>query len=173
MARAQLPGIVKDWAVALGVALCVFFAFQAFQPKPPASGEAVTLALPRLDGSAYVLAADEGRSAYVVNFWATWCAPCREEIPDFAAFAKDNPDVAVLGVSVDSDLSAQRLEAAARKLGITYTVLHDAREEAARQWGVSVFPTTIVLDADRRVVGSRQGMMDRAALERLVALARE
>jgi len=104
----------------------------------------------------------------VVNFWATWCAPCRQEIPDLARFAREHPEVEVVGVSVDEGMATERLKVEAARLGVTYRVLHDLGGEAARAWGVSVYPTTFVLDATGTVVASRVGVVDGRLLEEML-----
>lgn len=170
MDREALLGLLKDWGIALAIGVGAVLAWQAFLPTPVREGDAPPLALPDPVTGALRSLDDFDEPVVVVNFWATWCAPCRDEIPALAAFDRAREDVVVLGVSVD-DLPPQALVAAAERLGVDYPILHDRSSFAAGQWGVSAFPTTFVLDATRDVVTYRVGPVDEDRLGRLVERA--
>ena len=163
--------MVRDWAIGLFIAGGILVVWQVLAPHPVSTGPAPPMVLDDLTGQTFSLH-DDDAVVTVVNFWATWCAPCRAEIPEFSNFAERHPEVRVLGVSVDQALHGTRLAAAARRLGVTYTVLHDADQAVARSWGVQGYPTTFVLNAQDHVVEVRTGMLDVAALERMVSRAR-
>lgn len=170
--REQIVGLLKDWGIAFAMTVVVIGIWRAFQPNPVEAGhDAPVLTTPYADGRAFDLSS-EGAEVVVVNFWATWCGPCRMEIPDFSAFANANPDVKVLGVSVDDGMQPAQLARAAQSLGITYDVLHDADGRARASWGVDSFPTTFVLDKHHDVVAARVGVASRSWLEQAVAKAR-
>jgi thiol-disulfide isomerase/thioredoxin len=112
----------------------------------------------------------------VVNFWATWCAPCVQEIPDLAAFAKAQGDkVRVLGVTLDWDETGNReadqrkVMAFAKKVGLSYPlVLADANSE--KFFGrVKGLPTTIVYDPSGKIAYQKTGMVSQALLNRVLA----
>src|SRR3954464_6653726 len=60
----------------------------------------------------------------VLNFWATWCVPCIQEIPEIAAFAHAHPDVGVLGVAVDAEDTLARVKQFVAKTGHDYPVIY-------------------------------------------------
>ena len=95
----------------------------------------------------------------IINFWATWCGPCRFEIPDLMDLQeKYNGDLVVLGVSLDYD-GPSVVPQFAERLGISYPVLYDNGRVAHRYGGVTGIPTTFVIDRDlnvyKRYIGYR------------------
>ena len=95
----------------------------------------------------------------IINFWATWCGPCRFEIPDLIDLQeKYNGDLVVLGVSLDYD-GPSVVPQFAESLGISYPVLYGNGQVAHRYGGVTGIPTTFVIDRDlnvyKRYIGYR------------------
>jgi cytochrome c-type biogenesis protein len=166
-----LIGLAKDWGIALVIALVVFGVWGLIAPGPKQSGNAPELLLHDLQGEMFSLE-DADHAVTVVNFWATWCAPCRQEIPEFSRFAKDHPDVGVYGVSVDEDISTERLAMMSERLGIRYPVLHDQTGFVASRWGVTGYPTTFILDANHEIVSVKMGALSGHRLADLVEEAR-
>lgn len=149
------------WLVAAVVLFQLIGAFRA-----PRFTETPALALKTLTGETVDLASLRGQTV-VVNFWATWCGPCRLEIPSFSAFAQANPNVPVLGVAVDG--TPPQLQAAAKKLGIRYPVLI-ADAHTQRAWGVTTLPTTFVIGPNGEVKHAHTGILLRPQLSLLVNL---
>ena len=112
--------MMKDWLMALAFGVLVFFAIQLLQPKPEIPDEAPDFQVKTLDGEPVQLGQLKGRTV-VLNFWATWCGPCKQEVPAFARFAQANPDVPVLGLSVDT-VSPSKVRRIAREWGINYPI---------------------------------------------------
>jgi cytochrome c biogenesis protein CcmG/thiol:disulfide interchange protein DsbE len=112
------------------------------------------------------------RGKYVLlNFWATWCPPCKAEIPDLAAVyaARGEGCLEILGIAEDSG-SAQEVAAAAEELGINYPVLLDGADGAVGElFEVPAYPRTILVDAGGRVRGLFKGIVHRPALEEALA----
>lgn len=104
----------------------------------------------------------------VVNFWATWCAPCVKEIPEIALFAKEQGDkIRVLGIALDWD-DEKQVTAFARKIGHAYPLVlgTEASEKAfGRMKGL---PTTIVYDPAGKIVYKKTGTVTRELLLRIV-----
>ena len=117
-----------------------------------------------LDGKPIKLSDFKGK-VVVLNFWATWCPPCRKEIPTLVALQKDyGPQgVVVVGVSLDGG-GPSAVQAFASKMGIEYPIAIGS-EELAAAYGVQAIPTTFIIDRAGNVIGEHQGDTGRAAVE--------
>ena len=153
--------MMKDWLMALAFGVLVFFAIQWLQPKPEIPDEAPDFKVKTLDGEPIQLSQLKGRTV-VLNFWATWCAPCRQAVPAFARFAQANPDVPVLGLSVDT-VSPSKVRRISRDWGINYPI---ARAPSSLQaaYDISTLPTTVVVGPDGQVKDIHVGVMSERQL---------
>ena len=156
----RLFRVLRDWGLSiLAVALIFHFLGQWRAPDLPVA--APEFVLSDLDGNPVALSSFHGRPV-VLNFWATWCGPCRMEVPSFSDFAEANPEIPVLGVAVDG--STSELRATSEAWGMTYPVLL-ASEEVKEAYGVSTLPTTVIIDPEGRVHSAHSGIMFRPQLE--------
>jgi len=112
----------------------------------------------------------------MINFWATWCGPCRQEMPKLdEIFARYEPaGFTLLGVNIDEDSAqAQRL---ADELGVTFPLLFDDEQDVSRLYDVQAMPMTVMVDRSGTVrsvhYGYRPGMEQRY-LDEVRALLRE
>ena len=103
--------------------------------------------------------ADLGGRALLINFWASWCEPCREEMPSLQRLAASQAaDLQVLTVNFKDPLaSAQRFIS---QSGLQLPVLRDQEGALTRQWGVRVFPSTVLVDANGVVRSTARGAID-------------
>ena len=135
---------------------------------PAPDAEAPGFALPALDGGAVALEGLRGRPV-VLDFWATWCAPCVQQVPVLNAFHEKHGDAAVvLGVSVDTD-GRDVVAAFAAEHDIRYRVLLGS-PDLARRYGALGFPTLFVVGPDGAIDSSHVGVVSEEELE--AALAR-
>ncbi|WP_084535596.1 TlpA family protein disulfide reductase [Microbulbifer donghaiensis] len=126
------------------------------------SGDSIRF--PTVDGESV----EPAGKVMLVNYWAEWCKPCREEIPELNHLVGSDARVLVVGINYDQ-LPAETIDAQAKKLGIDFPVL--AAEPAGR-WGQprpEVLPTTFIIGADgqwqRTLVGPQTLESLRAALK--------
>lgn len=105
----------------------------------------------------------------VLNLWATWCGPCRKEIPDLIELSKSRPDVVVIGVSEDDDKKYSSVVSYVEKNGISYVNLMDSMKKLAEAFGgIAAIPTTFVIKDGKiyqKIVGSRSKMQFESAVD--------
>ncbi|MFN3416733.1 MAG: TlpA family protein disulfide reductase [Caldimonas sp.] len=131
------------------VALAAFlFAAPALATQPNAPAPDFTLGT--LQGPNLRLQEQRG-NVVLVNFWATWCGPCREEMPHLnRLYDKYRASgFTVLAVSIDDDPA--KAASMASKLGLTFPVLFDAEKKVSRQYDLKAMPYTVIVDRDGRV----------------------
>lgn len=110
----------------------------------------------------------------ILNLWATWCPPCRAEMPDMQDFYEANKEkgVAILSVNLTStEKSAQDVAAFVRDHGIAFPVVLDVDKQAARQYLAISIPTSYVIDSSGVIREKWIGPMDLAQMEKLVSAA--
>ena len=120
------------------------------------------------DGRVWVPAAQRGH-VLLLNFWASWCEPCRSELPALEKFAQEQRDAGVRVVAVnyrESDAAMRRFLAAHP---ISLEVVRDADGEAARAFDIHVFPSTVVIDRRGRTRFVAVGELETAELPGLVS----
>jgi cytochrome c biogenesis protein CcmG/thiol:disulfide interchange protein DsbE len=133
--------------------------------------------LKRVDpvGGTLSLASLEGKPT-VVNFWASWCIPCKDEAPALQKAYERYRSQGLTVVGVDAQDFRSDARRFLKRFGITYPVVYDGQGSTLGKWGVTGFPETFFVDRRGRLVGERiQGGIDternRAAFARGVRLA--
>ncbi len=97
------------------------------------------------------------KKAVLLNFWATWCPPCREEIPALIKLQEKYKDKSFTILGVDIGESRTKASAFVEKAGINYPVVLDSDSNIAEQYGVLGIPTSILVSSDKKILGVYYG----------------
>lgn len=128
----------------------------------PAAQKSTALApdfnLPTADGKTLKLSDYKGKMV-IIDFWATWCPPCRKGIPDLISLKKKygSKGLEVIGVSVDQDTKPDVVPFI-KSQGINYPVVYADNNVIMKYGGINAIPTTFVIDKTGKVVASYQGL---------------
>jgi cytochrome c biogenesis protein CcmG/thiol:disulfide interchange protein DsbE len=132
--------------------------------------------LDRLDRDGQLAVADLRGKAVVVNFWASWCIPCRDEAPVLQQTYERYRDQGLVVLGVDVNDFRQDARRFMKRYSLSYPVVYDGKGSTVGKWGVRGFPETFFVDRTGKLVGERiEGAVDiernRDAFQRGVALA--
>ena len=134
------------------------------------TAERPSLSITTLDGAQFDLAAQRGKWV-IVNFWATWCSPCIEEMPALSAFVASRDDVRAIGLAWE-DTEREEVLAFAKKHPVAYPLAQpDVYEPLADFETPRGLPTTYLIDPDGRVAKRFTGPITMKDLEQAIAAA--
>jgi thiol-disulfide isomerase/thioredoxin len=142
-----------------GIVLSLMVFAEARAAKGDIGSAAPEWSLPGLDGKKVKLSDFKGK-VVILDFWATWCPPCREEIPSFIQIQKDYADkgVVVVGIALDEE-GESAVKPFAKKQGINYPIVMDKTSKTGDLYGgVEGIPTTFIIGADGKIVAKHVGL---------------
>jgi thiol-disulfide isomerase/thioredoxin len=157
---------VRTTRLIAGLALITCFltglAYSQARPKAP------NFKLKSINGEVVELAKLKGR-VVVVNFWATWCGPCRAEIPGFLEIYKTykSKGLEIVGIALDES-GWDVVKPFIQTYRIAYPVVLGDSKVARDYGGIQAIPTTFVIDRKGDVVGGQQGLLQKAQLEKVI-----
>jgi peroxiredoxin len=132
---------------------CTFVLFTSVRAAPalaPWSGDTPALALKDVNGAPHDLARYKGR-VVLVNFWATWCEPCRQEMPSIQRLRDRFRGKAFTVLAINVDEPDARVRRFLEETSLDLPVLIDVNKTVTRGWGVRVMPTTFLVGPDGRI----------------------
>ncbi|MGH7308973.1 MAG: TlpA family protein disulfide reductase [Candidatus Rokuibacteriota bacterium] len=128
----------------------------------PWSGPTPALELKDLAGDTHTLARYRGR-VVLINFWATWCPPCRDEMPSLQELWRRLAGQPFVLLGVNYGEGPNRISGFLRQVPVDFPILRDPRHEAIEAWRVRTLPATFLIGSDGQVRYSVVGELDWAA----------
>lgn len=126
---------------------------------------APAFSLPNLRGGRDITLARYAGRPVVINFWASWCEPCKRETPAVAAFARENPAMPVLGIAVsDAPGDSRRF---AERMNVDFDLASDRSAKTSDAYSVTGLPVTVLVDDRGRVASTWIGEITRSDLDTL------
>lgn len=131
-------------------------------------GNAPDFTLPALGGNTFTLSSLKGK-VIILDFWATWCSPCREEVPDFIALKNEYGDkgLEIVGISLDEG-GENAVRHFARKTGINYIIVFGDEKTEEKYGGIRGIPTTFIIDQNGNIVTKYIGYRPRDVFEKAI-----
>lgn len=128
-------------------------------------GNAPDFTLPKFGGGQFTLSSLAGK-VIILDFWATWCGPCRMEIPGFIELYNGYKDkgLEIVGVSLDRDREVA-VKPYAEKMGINYTIVFGNQEVTERYGGIRGIPTTFIIDQSGNIAWKQVGAVHKEIFE--------
>ena len=127
--------------------------------RPWSGGRTPLLTLTDLDGKAYDLTAHRGK-VVLVNFWATWCEPCRDEMPALGRLQKKLGPGQFVVLAVNADEPESRIRKFLEQVPLGFPVLLDPERKAGKAWNARVLPASFVIDREGRIRYTAVGELD-------------
>ena len=135
------------------------------EPAPIAGHPAPEFELVSTDGEMIRLSDFRGKPV-ILNFWATWCGPCRAEFPEFQQAAVDNADrLVMIGINNTSADQADQIPGFLEEFGITFPIVLDEDGEAIKTYRILGLPTTIFVDSNGIINEVFTGPLNKAYIE--------
>lgn len=122
-------------------------------------GPAPAFTLESTTGERMTLAAALERGPVIVDFWATWCGPCKQSLPELQQLYERYGErgLTILAISTDEPRNRPKISSTARSLGLTFPILIDADKRAAQLYRVESIPMTFLIDREGRIRSLHRG----------------
>lgn len=143
------------------------------------SKKAIDFTLTDQYGDRHTLSDYEGKVVFV-NFWATWCPQCRNELPAFQKiyeeYGKNKKDVIILGIyapNFDKEGSSKEVKSYFKGQGLSFPILADEDTKAFTDYAISGLPTTVMIDKSGKEAGRNIGEMNTTSLKKMITRVSE
>lgn len=166
----------KSLSIIIGICLIGFIGWELMdtfkdskEREVTRSMQATDFTLPTLDGGKKSLQSEKGKIV-ILNFWASWCKPCKIEMPHFQMFYEEyNADIEILAVNVTSKDKLANVQSFVAENALTFPILLDESGEISTMFGAFSLPATIIIDRQGNIVREILGPMDEKLLLEFIA----
>jgi thiol-disulfide isomerase/thioredoxin len=125
----------------------------------PTDDKAPDFALKSFDGKTVKLSDYKGK-VIIIDFWATWCPPCRKGIPDLISIQNDyKKDVVIIGISLDGEKTLKDVPGFVKSYGINYPIVYGDDKVVAAYGGIEGIPTAFIVDKKGNIVDKHVGLV--------------
>ncbi len=167
---------MKHWKALVGILMILALGLGACAGPGTGSGSSAPIGintgnqardfrLKSVDGSEVSLSDFRG-DVVLVNFWATWCAPCRAEIPDFEEAYQAHKDEGFVILGLNEQEAPQAVEPFIEEIGMTYPVLLDEQGQVMGEYRTLGLPTSLLMDRNGVIQVRHTGILSAAQLEK-------
>lgn len=148
--KAAVTSSFHKWLIIGATALTLSITGMNANAKPVPGETSPDFTLKSKDGGNMRLSEQRG-NIVIVNFWASWCGPCREELPAFEELYQEYQDMGVEILAVNVDDEAEKANVLLQDIEVSFPVLFDTSGEVSKLYDVSAMPTTVLVDRDGNV----------------------
>ncbi len=147
------------------IVLSFILSLNTLSANTPDNKKAPDFALKTLDGKTVKLSDYKGKIV-IIDFWATWCPPCRKGIPDLIDLQKNySKDLVIVGISLDQERTIKDLKPFIENYGINYPVVLGDEKVVKDYGGINAIPTSFIVDRKGFIVDSHVGLVPKTVYE--------
>ena len=144
---------------------------EKYNPEPAASNpcKAAGFSLKNAKGGMNINLADYKGKVVIIDFWATWCGPCRKGIPDLVDLkAKYGDKIEIIGISVDDDRTVADVPGFLSENKVNYPVAYADQAVVNAYGGIEAIPTSFVIDKEGNIIDKHVGLVEKSAYEEAI-----
>lgn len=162
-------------AIVVLTGITLWFNFTKDNATTKVGDKAVDFKLKSLEGEEFQLHEVTKDKGVIINFWGTWCKPCREEMPDLNRAQVDHKDDDVMIITVNVSEKPQQIEQFLHGLGedMSLTMLLDPNRSVTKAYNIGPLPTTIAIDKNNKIVKKQEYQLSKQDIESFIEAVQE